>query len=169
MSGALIKNTLSKDRINSLFKYSEGVLYWKEGVSNITSGTAAGSPNGKGHLAVQVSGKLYRVHNLIWIMHNDEIPEGCVIDHIDNNCKNNRIENLRVATLSQNNFNSNKRRASTSKYKGVHWNKQSNSWRASIRANGKALYIGNFKTEEEAHEAWCAVAKNLHGEFFRAA
>lgn len=168
MSSPLITNVISQAEILNLFDYSEGQLLWKVARSNVLEGDIVGSPNGKkGYLSVQIEGLLYRVHNLIWIMYNGDIPDGFIVDHKDNNCIHNRIENLRLATLQQNNFNSTKRQGTSSNYKGVHWNKQSNSWRASIRIDGKAKYIGNFKDEYEAHLAWCEVAKKHHGEFFR--
>jgi len=168
VSSSLITNVISQKEICELFEYNDGQLIWKIARSNVLEGDIAGSPNGKkGYLAVQIEGLLYRVHNLIWIMHFGDIPDGFLVDHKDNNCVNNRIGNLRLATLQQNNFNSAKRQGTSSLYKGVHWNKQSNSWRASIRIDGKAKYIGNFKDEYEAHLAWCKAAKEQHGEFFR--
>lgn len=169
VSDTLVNNQLGDTEIDNFFEYNGKDLIWSVTKSNIVKGSVAGSPNYKGHLCVQVNNKIYRVHNIIWAMHHGRIPDGYLVDHIDGNPSNNSIANLRLATLSQNNNNSKKRENTSSKYKGVHWNKQSNSWRASIRADGRVLYIGNFKTEEEAHKAWCAVAKDLHGEFFRAA
>lgn len=163
-------NTLPQDVICSLFNYSNGNLYWRATRTNVVAGSLAGSPNGeKGHFSVQIENSLYRLHNLIWIYFNGDIPPDYIIDHKDNNGGNNVIENLRLATNSQNSFNSKKRVGSSSKYKGVHWNKQSNSWRASIRVDGKVKCIGNYAAEYDAHLAWCEVAKELHGEFFRAA
>jgi hypothetical protein len=164
-----IINLLNKDEIDSLFVYSEvtGGLLWKNTVSNRIAGTLAGSPNKKGHWVVQINEKLYRIHNLVWILFGNNIPENFIVDHIDNDPLNNRISNLRLATHSQNLLNSSKRENKSSIYKGVHWNKQSNSWRASIRINERVKYIGNFKDEYSAHLAWCDVAKEIHGEFFR--
>ena len=163
-------NTLPQDIVQELFNYVDGNLYWRETRTNVVAGSLAGSPNGgKGHFSVQIENELYRLHNLIWIYFNGDIPEGMVIDHRDNNGGNNAIGNLRLATNSQNSFNSKKRKETSSTYKGVHWNKQSKSWRASIRVDGKVKCIGNYSTEHAAHLAWCDVAKELHGEFFRAA
>lgn len=49
----------------------------------------------------------------------------------------------------------------SSKYKGVHWNKRTNSWRASIRYNGERKHIGMFKDEYEAHIAYCKAKESF--------
>jgi hypothetical protein len=93
------------ETLRELFDYDPetGVLSWK-------SGRYAGKPCGylagdtrKGYLRVKVKGTHYRVHRLIWKHHHDEdIPEGYFIDHIDHNTQNNRIENLRLLTNADN-------------------------------------------------------------------
>lgn len=93
------------------------------------------------------------------------------VDHIDGNKSNNRIDNLRPASVSQNAWNSKKRVNNTSGYKGVSFNApgRERPWMASIGVNGKRKTIGRYETAEEAHQAYCAAAQALHGEFARAA
>lgn len=88
-----------------------------------------------------------------------------LVDHIDGNPLNNCRDNLRIATHSQNLMNKGKQSTNTSGYKGVSWHKGARKWAAQIIVNGKRLYIGEFKTPEEAHVAYCEAAKELHGEF----
>lgn len=94
-----------------------------------------------------------------------------VVDHINHNPLDNRRQNLRVATLTQNNQNARHHRDSISGFKGVSWCDASplRPWRAVIAANGKRHHIGLFPTREAAHAAYCAVASVLHGEFSCAA
>ena len=164
-----MRNLMSKQQVLDLFIYDYdcGGLLWRIGRTNVVAGSKAGSLKSKGYLSVQVDKKLYKLASLVWIMFNDTFDESLVVDHIDGDPSNNKISNLRLASSSENQLNSAKRKGTSSKYKGVHWNKQSNSWRASIRINGKAKYIGNYSNEYAAHLAWCEVAKELHGEFFR--
>lgn len=93
------------------------------------------------------------------------IPDGMQVDHIDGNGLNNTRDNLRLATNAQNMWNQRKRVNNKSGYKGVQWYKSRQNWRAVIRVNGKRIHLGYFDTPEEAHQAYCDAAKELHGEF----
>jgi hypothetical protein len=89
------------------------------------------------------------------------------VDHIDGNGLNNRKENLRMATRSQNQYNSRRRVDNPSGYKGVRSYKDTGKWQARITANKKQYHLGYFDTAEEAHKAYCEASKKLHGEFSR--
>lgn len=86
--------------------------------------------------------------------------DGFTVDHRDRDGLNNRRENLRVATRSQNNQNRRKQRG---EYKGVH--PHGKRWRAIIQANGERKHIGTFDTPELAARAYDDEARKLHGEF----
>lgn len=89
-------------------------------------------------------------------------PEGIEVDHIDHNGLNNQRNNLRNCTKSQNQMN--RKSTGKSKYLGViiHKNKYIFSL---IKTNKKRIYLGHFKTEEEAALAYNKAAIKLHGEF----
>ncbi|MCG3797047.1 HNH endonuclease [Bacillus toyonensis] len=93
-------------------------------------------------------------------------PSGLVVDHIDGNRLNNQRSNLRVCTQSQNSKNQGSS-IGTSKYKGVHWDKEKNKWLAQIMIQRKNVFIGRYLTEEEAAYAYNQKAMELHGEFAR--
>lgn len=88
-------------------------------------------------------------------------------DHINMNKLDNRRENLRIATHSQNGQNQGLRPDNTSGFKGVSWYKKTSKWTASIYIYGRRKYLGYFDTPELAHAAYCKAAKELHGEFAR--
>lgn len=88
------------------------------------------------------------------------------VDHINHNTLDNRRENLRLCTHTQNNQNAKKKGYSKNKYKGI--TKQDNKWIARIRYKGKNLYLGRFKTEEEAHIAYCEAGRKYQREYFYA-
>lgn len=87
------------------------------------------------------------------------------VDHKDRvSTLDNRRENLRV-TLNQNQQNQGLRKDSTSKFKGVHWNKASGKWHAQIRVGGKKLYLGLFPTRDLAAQVYDDACAKYHGEF----
>lgn len=84
-------------------------------------------------------------------------------EHENRDTLDNRDENLRVATRSQNQCNRGPQRNNTSGFKGV--SRNHNNWRADIRKDRELVYLGTFSTPQEAYAVYCAAAKQLHGEF----
>lgn len=105
------------------------------------------------------------VSRLVYEMTYGPIPDGMFIDHINCDPLDNRPENMRLATRSQNKANERTRSDNQSRFKGVLKNK--NRWVARIGAGGKT-FLGSFKTPEEAHEAYKSAAGKLYKEFARA-
>lgn len=94
-------------------------------------------------------------------------PRNRFVDHADGNRTNNKIENLRLCTNSQNLQNCKSHKNSTSKYKGVSWVEDRKKWVAQICKNYKQRSLGRFNTEIAAAEAYNREAKSLFGEFAR--
>jgi hypothetical protein len=119
------------------------------------------------------SSKGYAVRNIpvngkqtLQLMHAVIIntPPGMQTDHINGDRLDNRKENLRICTCSENQWNQHKVRGE-SKYKGVSYHKRHNKWYAQIRINGKRIYIGVFKDEIDAAKAYNEAATRYFGEF----
>ncbi|HEX9503605.1 MAG TPA: HNH endonuclease [Patescibacteria group bacterium] len=92
-------------------------------------------------------------------------PKGLNVDHINHNKLDNRRENLRIVTKSQNGMNQNKqKRQLTSDYKGVCWNKTLKYWVMQCKLQGK-VFCTYHKTELEAAKAYDLKAKELFGEY----
>jgi hypothetical protein len=95
-----------------------------------------------------------------------EPGDGMVVDHANCNTLDNRKENLRVCSNSDNLRNRGKPRNNTSGYKGVYWNGAANKWQAYISINGRSVYLGVRSTPEEAYKLRVAAEKERSGEFY---
>lgn len=111
---------------------------------------------------VIVNGKRKEVKMHIVI---NRTPAGMDTDHINGNGLDNRKENLRTASPSQNAINIGKRKKSgtSSSYKGV--GRNGKKWASVISLNGKKIYLGMYESEIEAARVYDAKAKELYGEF----
>ena len=94
-----------------------------------------------------------------------ESPKGLFVDHINHNGLDNRKDNLRFVTRTQNGQNRRPNRNSTSAYKGVTWFKPTNKWCARIKDKNKRIFLGHFTCEHEAALAYNKKAKELFGEY----
>lgn len=108
--------------------------------------------------------KNYKAHRVIWEMHNGLIPGGMSIDHANGDTWDNRLDNLRLATHSQNMQNSDRSKYNTSGRRGVVLTK-SGRYAASIRVGWKDIYLGTHDTLDDASEAYNVAALKHHGEF----
>jgi hypothetical protein len=87
------------------------------------------------------------------------------VDHEDMDGLNNTRDNIRIATVSNNNCNKKKQRNNTSGYKGVWWHKKHQKWYAAIRKDRKAIFLGLYTDAADAARAYDVAALIYHGEF----
>lgn len=172
--GRIRTKILTQDFLREVFTYDfeNGGLIWKRKADDCQenrrwntryAGKHAGSPNNQGYLHVKLGGRKYKLHRLVFLYMHGYLPK--IVDHKDNDLQNNRIENLRAADHQKNNYNCRISSANTSGIKGVSWHKQHKKWYATIRVNGKAVFLGIFDKKSDAEERVKAAREELHGEF----
>ena len=156
---------LTVDLLNELFEYGKetGKLYWKVARQRGNVGDEVGCDNGRGYLVTRINNKNYRLHRVIFLMHKGYLPK--TLDHVNGDRADNRIENLRAVTRSQNQHNRKLNKNNTSGYKGVSFNARLKLWKASICLEGKRIHLGCYKTPEEADEVVRKAREELHGAF----
>jgi len=93
--------------------------------------------------------KQFQVHQLVAITFLNHKPDGhnIVVDHIDNDKLNNKLENLQLITNRENSSKDIDKSKTSSKYTGVYWNKRAKKYKAGIRINGKIKHLGYFDCE----------------------
>jgi hypothetical protein len=131
--------------VNRVWSYNKNI-YLKE------------CPNEHGYYLIQLrkNGKTknVRMHRLIYWMHHPITNFTLKIDHIDVNKQNNKLDNIRLATSSQNGFNRNKQQNTSSQYFNVTWHKHAKKWCSYINTNGKQENIGYFDNELDAAKSY---------------
>ena len=122
------------------------------------------TPNNIGYIRIGLTNKegkrkMFQLHRIVYKAYHpswdimDSSMNNC-IDHIDGNKQNNNIENLRVVTNQENQFNT--------KAKGYYFNKRRNKWMAYIMVDGKLINLGYYDTEAEARQAYLTAKAKLH-------
>jgi len=121
-----------------------GTLRWRVNKGTGRAGSTAGSIKSDGYRSIKINRRIYYAHRIIYKMHYGKEPPA-YLDHIDGDGLNNRPDNLREATQSQNLVNvKQNQRNNTSDFYGVCWNKQRSKWQAQISMHGHLFYLGLF-------------------------
>lgn len=159
----------SAETLHSLFTYEldTGLLRWKVDRAAKKAGDVAGSTSER-YVLVGIDYKIYRAHLIIWKMMTGEEPPH-EIDHHDTIKTNNKWENLRPATKSQNMANVGLIGSNTTGAKGVFWYKAYKKWSVQVWKDKKGHFGGYHETFEAACTAAQALRQTLFGEFARAA
>lgn len=156
---------LTQTYLNSILEYKDGNLFWKVDRRKTKIGDKAGRKKTNGYCEVGVDGKLQGTHRLIFMMFHGYMPK--IVDHIDGNQSNNRIENLREATHAENMRNSKKAINNTSGFKGIYFCKRTKKWVAQCWVNNKKHNLGYFSDIYEAAKAVSNFRKDNHKDFAR--
>ncbi len=159
---------LTQEELKSQLHYDPDTGIFTRLVSNNKKhkiGDIAGGINpSSGYYMIKVFGKRYSLHRLAWLYIYGYFPDLC-IDHINRIRTDNRINNLRLSTNSEN--QQNRTICSNNKVgiKGVYKTKNYEKYVAQATLNGKHYYLGHFDSQHEAGEAYKSFAMKNHKEF----
>jgi len=152
----IVKEYPSQKQLKELFHYKDGYLIWR---TSWRAGRKAGhvkkksyTKYGKRRRTVIIEGEAYLNSRLVYIFYNGTIVNNLFIDYIDRNTLDDRIENLRLVTTQENGYN----RGATG------YTQRKNRWEATIMKDNKSIYLGLFKTKEEARKAYSEAKKTYY-------
>lgn len=151
-----------------------GELRWQVSRGGVLQGAIAGRVDHTNRRIIGIASKVYVAHRIAWKLHYKKEPVD-LVDHINGDPGDNRIDNLREATHSQNRVNSKAHADSNLKAKGITWCKTHVRFVCSVtfekRTFTKGFGVGNYGSKEAAFEAAKKWVQNkrqeLHGEFAR--
>jgi hypothetical protein len=164
------RKPLTPERLREVLHYDPdtGEWTWRKTTRNghRKPGDRAGWRNPAGYLVMWIDRHQRKGHRLAFLYMTGRWPRFGV-DHRDGNPSNDRWQNLRDASQSQNCLNRKRNCNNTSGFKGVRWSKDRRKWVAYIRLHGRRYHLGYFDTPEAAHEAYKVKARELFGEYAR--
>jgi hypothetical protein len=129
---------------------------------SLTRGRKAGN-NHRKYSQIKINGRLHQAHRVIFLWHHGYLPQ--TVDHINRIKSDNRIENLRPATHSQQAQNQAPRKDGSCKWRGVTLQAEHGKYQAILCANSIRYYLGWFENPDDAATAYNEAATELHGEF----
>lgn len=126
--------------------------------------TAGALDKDRGYIVIRIFGRNYLAHRLVWLYVHGRWPT-TKVDHRNRIRHDNRLNNLREATDTQNAQNTSLNSRNTSGHKGVSWNKQKGKWRAVIVVTKKQRHLGHFADLDDAVACRLAAEAQVFGEF----
>lgn len=157
----------SQSMLIEMFVYEPdtGILKWRIAIAHrCRVGERAGAPTINGRWGVQIFGHKYNVSQIAWKIMTGEDAEDFV-DHRNGDHSDDRWDNLRKATPSQNQFNRKTQTNNTSGMTGVGKDFRGNGWDAYITVNKKRVYVARHVSYEEAVTARINAEKEYYGSY----
>lgn len=159
---------ITQEYLKSILHYNleTGIFTWIKARPKIQVGSIAGGLDEYGYIRIKIDGKKYRAHRLaIFYMTGEWPPDDT--DHKNLNRANNKWENIRPATKTQNFGNQRKYANNKSGIKGVCWDKDAEKWLAQIQVSNKKIKLGRYVSITDAQKAYTDAAIKYFGEFAR--
>ena len=154
---------LTAERLREFLSYSpdSGDFRWVVTKGRSAAGRVAGSFDSYGYVVIRLDRRIYKAHRLAWLYMHGKWPAD-QIDHINGDRADNRMSNLREATMAQNQQNMKVPAHNTSRYVGVTWSKREKKWLANIKVNGKVIGLGSYSRIEQAAAAYAEGKAKFH-------
>lgn len=156
---------LTQEALKSIMEYNPETgdfVRIKTTSANAKKGSIAGCKDTYGRTVIRINNTLHYAHRLAWLYMYGEFPKE-LIDHIDMDKGNNRLENLREANKALNAQNKKSPQSNNKTgFLGVSYAKWAKLYRASIHVDGKTKRLGYFKTAEDAHAAYIEAKRSIH-------
>ena len=146
---------MTPEELAQVLEYKDGQVFWKKPISTkIKIGARAGSKRKDDYRGIRYKKKEYKEHRVVWCLCKGEWPNRD-IDHINRIKDDNRIENLRLVSHTEN----------MQHLKGKGYCKFAGKFQACIRVNNKKIHLGVFETEAEAALAYSRAKEKYHLSF----
>ncbi len=157
---------LTQIEAKAVWEYRDGELYWRDRPNtHVAAGSKAGHlRKADGYWHVAYKRKTYLLHRIVFLLHHGHMPP--FIDHKDGNPLNNKIDNLRETTLTQNSCNRRKGKNNTSGMKNVSPS-ASGKWQVRIRSGGETCFYALVEDLELAMLVASEARDKYHGNFAR--
>jgi len=167
-----LRSRLDYDPHTGIFKYKIPPKY-----SKVRAGDIAGYVRDGNYLLIKIDSIAYYAHRLAWLYVYGAWPKE-YLDHANLNKLDNRIANLRPASMAENRTNTPLSKGNSSGFKGVtkyrckHVQKGiectcPTRWKAQATIDQKVIYLGLFDTKELAHEAYVKAVTAARPDFVR--
>lgn len=154
------------DYLHDYFEYrDDGTLVWKVDRRLKTKGKEAGARRPDGYVCIRLGKQRWLAHRIIFAMWHGHLPE--VIDHIDGDPSNNRIENLREADGSKNQQNRKIDSRNKVGVKNVYWHARDKNYGVRMKVGGRVLTVAYCKDLELADLVATMAREKYFGEFAR--
>ena len=164
MAARIVKEELTAEYLRELLSYNPetGEFVWRVSCRGTKAGDIAGTSGSQGRRHIIIGYARYKAHRLAWLYIYGKWPDK-LIDHINGDPTDNRISNLREASVSENQGNQRSaHRHNKTGLLGSHQKHGRTNFRARITVGGKEIHLGHFPTAELAHKAYLAAKSKYH-------
>lgn len=151
-------NKISAERLRELVIYCPDAGLFCCRNPDGSMGEVLGNKSFDGYVVLRLDGISCLAHRMAWLYVHGCIPSG-VVDHVNGNRSDNRIENLRVVSAWRNQHNNCMRRRDGGLV-GTYWHHDA-KWEARTAVQGKRVFLGFFPTERDAYEAYMSYNKSI--------